>query len=822
MQKNVSICIVGRDQAALLGGCIDSCLEVSRRTVYVDLGSTDDSITVAEQKGVAVVCSGPSPDENQKEIRRAVGEGWTLFVKPDERPVLAPDADLNTVLNDDSLQGCGLVVKDAMGPEILEDYQWMKINEQYKDINDSSYIPRIELRLVRHRHFPGVLEAMAAGSKKDLSSLRHAFVTDIEIHPCRGKAREKEEESGAGERERGLKRLRGEVPAGPVEEDELFELDDTSLIYSVLTMHDLAVYHQGLSMGVGGERMYLFMLDYLVKFGRYHEAREFFERWKEKWEIFDTLEPYKIGGIIYASLLELEEAARCLERYVASAPDKTLGEALSALAKVYLLEGRKDEALSLFKRARDCSLKEDFRPIIRIVEQEGWKPARLTVCMIARDEEQTIRRALASIAPVAEEIIVVDTGSADDTKKIAGEFTDIVIDAPWEDDFSKARNRALEKVTGDYVLFLDADEFIDARELINVGLFKQIIPPQCDRAYQIRVEPEDKDEEIAVMLRLPKMEEGEYQIRLFPARKGIEFSGTAHECVDESIRDTDIVIQQNDQFRIMHAKVDRETRARRKMRAVRASFDSVREPAKALKGFIYFLKLGEPDTAAAWLERAEIEEPRLLAKIAEYYVSAGNIPAMIPDLVREGLRRFPDSTALILSHAETNLASGRYEDVCTLGLSIEAMKTRNNRADFARASYLYGMALSKMGRMEEGIEHLSSARNEDPWNIRYRVGAIYVLALCGEWEKAVDSVIALSRDEGVEFRLTISDFADVGVVFGELGLHFLEKNLMEPAALCNEMLEFIIRTRIADSREAEKVDQWLNRTGSALKEIING
>jgi len=822
MQHNVSICIVGKDNADLLGECIDSCLEVSHRTVYVDLGSTDDSITVAEQKGVAVVFGGPSPDDTQKEVRRATGEGWTLFVKPDERPVLKPGVTLNTVLNENALQGYGLIVKSPMGSEILEKYQWMKVTEQYKYTKDSVYTSKLEIRLVHHRHLLDVLEVMVAGSKKNLFSLKHALITEIEIHPCRDKKREQKEDNIDGSREHEIRYLKGELPCGPVEGDNLFELEDNSLIYSVLTMNDLITYRKGLSMGVGGERIYLSMLCYLAQFGRYNEAREFFETWKDRWEFFDTLEPYKIGGIIYANLLDLGEAAFCLEKYIESAPDKNLGEALSALAKVSLLQGRKDKALSLFRRAQGYHLGEDFRPIIQIIEKENWEPVKLSVCMIARDEEQTIRKALESIAPVAEEIIVVDTGSTDGTKKIVREFTDIIIDAPWEDDFSKARNLALERVTGDYVLCLDADEFIDARERINVGLFKQIIPAEWDRAYQIRVEPEDKDEEIAVMLRLPRMNEGEYQIRLFPARKGIKFSGTAYECVGESIRGTDIMTQQNDQFRIIHARVDQEKRAQRKMNAVRASFSSVFESTKALKGFIYFLKLGELDTAAAWLEKTEMEDPRLLAKIAEYYVSTGNIPAMITNLVRKGLKMFPDSVELILAHAEINLTNKRYGDVYALEPYIGTIKAKNNRTDFARASYLYGMALVKMGNMEAGITHLSNARDEDPWNIRYKVGAVYVLARCEEWGKALDSVIELSKDEGVELKLIINDFADAGVVFGELGLHFLDRNLGETAALCNEILESIIQTKLSNSHEVEKVDEWLNRTGKGLKEIING
>lgn len=822
MQNCLSICIVGKDKSETIEECIDNCMKLSQIVTYFDLGSTDNSIDMAEHKDVKVIKNEPSLVRAEKLLKQYCNSDWILFVTPDEKPVLRSNIQLDKILDRSSLQAYCLAVNNSIEQEILENYQWMKINQQHKNTKDSAYVQTIEIRLMHHQHLHDILESMVAGSKKNLFSLKHVLFTEIEIHPCWNSRKEQKKKSITENKEQGLKYLKGELLCGPVDGDNLFELEDKSLIYSVLTMDDLVSYQRGLLMGLGGERMYLFMLNYLGQFGRYKQAKDFFEAWKDKWECFDTIEPYKIGGIIYGNLFDLDKAAFCLEKYIEFATDEKLGEPLSALAKVYLLQGCKDKAISFFKRAQSLNYEENFLPIIQIVEKDNWKPAKLSVCMIARDEEQNIRKALESVASVADEIVVVDTGSTDGTKKIVREFTDIIIDAPWEDDFSKARNLGLQKVTGDYVLCLDADEFIDARERINLALFKQIIPAERNKAYQIRVEPEDKDEEIAVMLRLPKMNQADYQIRLFPANKGINFNGKAYECVDKSIRDTDIKIQQNDQFKIIHSKVDQEKRIQRKMNAVRASFDSISKPEKALKGFIYFLKLGELNTAAAWLGKTEIEDPKLLAKIAEYYVSTGKIPGIITELVRKGLEISPDCTELVLANAEINLANNKYEDIYILKSHIETIKANNNRADFARASYLYGMALLEMENLKEGIEYLCDARDEDPWNIRYKVGVIYALARCGEWEKAIDSVIELSKDEAIELKLTINDFADVGIVFGELGLHFLEKNLMEAVAFCNGILELIIQSKISKKYEVEKMDQWLNRTGKSLKEIING
>ncbi|MFO1497104.1 MAG: glycosyltransferase [Verrucomicrobiota bacterium] len=83
---------------------------------------------------------------------------------------------------------------------------------------------------------------------------------------------------------------------------------------------------------------------------------------------------------------------------------------------------------------------------------------KLSLCLIAKNEEKMLPRCLASVQGLADEIILVDTGSTDDTVAIARSFGAQVYHLPWTDDFSAPRNEALKHATGDWVLSLDADE----------------------------------------------------------------------------------------------------------------------------------------------------------------------------------------------------------------------------------------------------------------------------------------------------------------------------------------------------------------------------
>jgi len=104
----------------------------------------------------------------------------------------------------------------------------------------------------------------------------------------------------------------------------------------------------------------------------------------------------------------------------------------------------------------------------------------ISVCMIVKNEEKQLRACLDSLKPVADEIVIVDTGSTDSTKDIAREYTDLIYDFPWIDDFAAARNFAFSKATKEYIYSADADEVIDAE---NIRLFlrvKEFLPPETE------------------------------------------------------------------------------------------------------------------------------------------------------------------------------------------------------------------------------------------------------------------------------------------------------------------------------------------------------
>jgi tetratricopeptide (TPR) repeat protein len=179
-----------------------------------------------------------------------------------------------------------------------------------------------------------------------------------------------------------------------------------------------------------------------------------------------------------------------------------------------------------------------------VTENADKKECRLSVCMIVKDEAAHLAKCLKSVKPVADEIIVVDTGSTDHSKDIAEIFGAQVFDFQWVDDFAKAKNFAVSRASGEWILSLDADEVIspldyDAlRKLVGKASRRAVAYSIVTRNYMNRMNavgwmPNDgkyKDQEAGYGW-FPSE-----KVRLFPNKAHIRFEYPVHELVEASLK----------------------------------------------------------------------------------------------------------------------------------------------------------------------------------------------------------------------------------------------------------------------------------------------
>ena len=87
------------------------------------------------------------------------------------------------------------------------------------------------------------------------------------------------------------------------------------------------------------------------------------------------------------------------------------------------------------------------------------KKVEISLCLIVKNEEDVLQRCLESVENIVDEIIIVDTGSTDQTKEIAQKFHAKIYDFEWIDDFAAARNYSFAQATKDFIMWMDADDY---------------------------------------------------------------------------------------------------------------------------------------------------------------------------------------------------------------------------------------------------------------------------------------------------------------------------------------------------------------------------
>lgn len=144
---------------------------------------------------------------------------------------------------------------------------------------------------------------------------------------------------------------------------------------------------------------------------------------------------------------------------------------------------------------------------------------KISLCMIVRNEEKTIGRCLECVQDICDEIIIVDTGSTDQTKKIATQYTQNIYDFNWIDDFSKARNFAFSKASQDYIMWLDADDIIDDENIEKIKVLKRSLKEDID----------------VVMMQYQMGKESDYVFsreRLVKRKNNYQWVGAVHEYIE--------------------------------------------------------------------------------------------------------------------------------------------------------------------------------------------------------------------------------------------------------------------------------------------------
>ena len=146
---------------------------------------------------------------------------------------------------------------------------------------------------------------------------------------------------------------------------------------------------------------------------------------------------------------------------------------------------------------------------------------KISFCIITKNEIENLTRCIDSIRSLAYEIIVVDTGSTDNTLETLRARKDNAIKIfgfEWVQDFAKARNYSLSKATGDYIIVIDSDEWITPIELEKIPRALSL-----DYDYYYCKQVSNRKDNLKSFVR---------NVRIFKNNIGIEYYGMLHESVE--------------------------------------------------------------------------------------------------------------------------------------------------------------------------------------------------------------------------------------------------------------------------------------------------
>ena len=279
---------------------------------------------------------------------------------------------------------------------------------------------------------------------------------------------------------------------------------------------------------------------------------------------------------------------------------------------------------------------------------------RITASIITRDAAGSIATAINSVKPVCGRIVVVDTGSNDNTPQICSRLGAEVFFYKWNNDFSEARNHALQYINSEWVLVIDSDEVLDYDSFVkNIHLIEN-----------------EKTGGISILLENYLNSSGESvssehkYTRLFRKHPDIEFSGRVHEQIRESIIsagfeivDSGILIRHYGYSEISETKISRNKELLNaelkdkpeddwlKYHLAETEFaaGNIEEAAKLFNQI-----QGSTDLAPEQSELVKIRLAQILLAKDEYEAIPQQLDFISKDINREGLRKYVFATSLLM------------------------------------------------------------------------------------------------------------------------------------------------------------------------------
>ena len=352
----------------------------------------------------------------------------------------------------------------------------------------------------------------------------------------------------------------------------------------------------------------------------------------------------------------------------------------------------------------------------------------VSAALIVRNEAEQLQRCLESLDGLVDEIVVVDTGSTDRSPEVAAAFGALVLHRPWDGDFSAARNHGLDRVSGRWVLYIDADEHVVAADRAVVR--QELDADERHQAYRLR-------------LRANAGFTPYWEYRLWRNHRDVRFHGVIHESHVKAIRR----VAANEGLLVGHLDVlldhdgyegDQTAKHLRNLPLLEAQIEH--DPTRTYLwdhvGRIHHALGHDAEALAAWRHAVSIvrdegvREPVDCLCYLDLILAGATAGRPDPELVSEADGLFPDNPLILWAGAMDAAARGSHAEVVEridrmMAVDPEVTArdalTVNQRVFTDWGHHARGLARFHLGDYEDAAADFSEAEAAAPDIAEYRV-----------------------------------------------------------------------------------------------------
>ncbi|MBO6245001.1 MAG: glycosyltransferase [Anaerovibrio sp.] len=701
----ISAIYIAKNEAENIARSIESVKDSVDELILVDTGSTDNTVEIFKSYGGQVYFEPWNNDfatPRNKALSKATGD-WVILLDADEFFTPKTRKNICNVLENMSKTVDGLLINmtniERTTGGVLDKFLSLRI---VRNIPGLQYQGRIheELRI--------------NGELFSAENLKKIDETKLSINHT-GYSRDLSPKKA----QRNLEILLDEIEHGrPIESVYRYLYD----CYTVLGNEEEAIKYAKLNVLLGRQNVTFASRCYLALLTHYaHSTNRVGKLERYKWA--------KMAAEEFPELPEFQaEYAESLAEWY------RFSEATVAMDKALAVKKPQGiDSLEISALPKDIITNLQQRRDLFYELADKAKEVKLSACVIVKNEASNLPLWLQTSKNFADEIIVVDTGSTDDTVNIAKQAGAKVIEISWEDDFSVAKNTAINAATGDWVIFNDADETFYNSESVRGFLTKECIGRENVLMAMFPLSNIDEDNGDKEIERFDA-------IRAFKNQVGLRYKGAIHEVLSMDGEEIDFskIIRADDRLLVKHTGYSASIVKQKTIRNIQLLLKGKDngEISEAHYGYLAesYFELGNYEKALNYSLRA-IQSPYMaVGQETEMHSVAAfcleKLEYSIEDrlaLIEDGLQKYPMAPDFYSLKGICLAECGEYQhayDLLTKGLKMyysardDGSKSLSSYYNWiiVRCHYTLGICSGALENHAEAIKHFKDALDLRAWD----------------------------------------------------------------------------------------------------------